>query len=92
MVAEKKKSPLYGSLTSGGLFRCQLNPHTSGRCQTFRLVADAGLEACLEEGLAAVFLAALAGVDLLSGDFFALDAGVLEVGFFPVTSWIRREN
>lgn len=52
-------------------------------CQTFRFAADAGLEACLEEGLVVAF-AALA-VDLLSGDFFTLDAGVLEAGFFPIT-------
>jgi len=60
------------------------------------LVADAGLEACLEEGLAAVFFfPALAAVVLLSGVFFALDAGVFEVGFFPVTSFLavsRRED
>lgn len=55
--------------------------------QTFRLVEDAGLEGCLEDGLVAAFLvAALAVVVLLSGDFFALDAGVFEAGFFPVTS------
>jgi len=60
------------------------------------LVADAGLEACLEEGLAAVFFfPALAAVVLLSGVFFALDAGVFEAGFFPVTSFLavsRRED
>jgi len=61
------------------------------RAAVFRLVADVGLET----GLATVFLTALAGVDLLSGDFFALDAGVLEAGFFPVTSLLavsRREE
>jgi len=52
------------------------------------LVPDAGLEVCLEEGLAAVFLVApLVAVVLLSADFFDLDAGVFEAGFFPVTSW-----
>lgn len=46
------------------------------------------MEACLEEGFAAVFfVAALVAVALLSGVFFALDAGVFEAGFFPVTSW-----
>ena len=57
------------------------------RLQTFRLVADAGLEDCLEEGLAAVFfVAALAVEDLLSRDLFVLDADIFEAGFFPVTS------
>jgi len=52
-------------------------------------VEDAGLGACLEEGLAAVILADLAPVVLLSGVFFALDVGVFEAGFFfPVTSWL----
>jgi hypothetical protein len=41
----------------------------------------------LEEALAAVFLPAdLAEVVLLSGDFFVLDTGFFEAGFFPVTS------
>lgn len=58
------------------------------RWRTFRLVEDAGLAACLEEGLtAAFFVAPLAAVVLLSVGFFALDAGVFEAGFFPVTSW-----
>ena len=49
---------------------------------------DAGLEACLEEGLATVFFVApLVAVVLLSVVFFAFDAGVFEAGFFPVTSW-----
>jgi len=65
------------------------------RAAVFRLVAGAGLEACLEEGLAAAFfVAALAAVVLLSG-VFALDAGVFEAGFFPVTSFLavsRRED
>jgi hypothetical protein len=52
------------------------------------LVEDAGLEACLEEGLAAFFVAALVVAVLLSGVFFALDAGVFEAGFLPVTSWL----
>ena len=55
-------------------------------------MAGAGLEACLEEGLAAAFfVAALAAAVLLSG-VFALDAGVFDVGFFPVTSWLRCET
>jgi hypothetical protein len=51
-------------------------------------VADAGFEACLEEGLAAAFFAAAALVVavLLSGVFFPLDAATLEAGFLPVTS------
>lgn len=49
---------------------------------------DAGLEACLEEGFAAVFFAALVAVALLSGVFFALDAGVFGAGFLPMTSWL----
>ena len=53
---------------------------------TFRLVADVGLEAGLEEGLAAVLVALLVAVVLLSGAFFALEAGVFEPGFFPVIS------
>lgn len=56
--------------------------------QTFLLVADAGLEVCLEEGLDAAFLV-VALVVLLSGDFFVLDAGFFEAGFFPVTSCSR---
>jgi len=59
------------------------------------LVAEVGLEVCLEEGLAApFFVAVFVTVALLSGVFFALDAGVLEAGFFPVTSFLaafRRE-
>ena len=52
------------------------------------MVPDAGLEAGLEEGLAAVFFVApLVAVVLLSTVFFTLDAGVFEAGFFPVTSW-----
>lgn len=48
---------------------------------------DAGLEAGLEEGLAAVFFVApLVAVVLLSAAFFALDTGVFDAGFFPVTS------
>ena len=63
----------------------------SAELHTFRLVPDAGLEVCLEEGLAGVFLVA-ALVVLLSGAFFTLDAGVLEAGFFPVTSFCRVSN
>ena len=50
-------------------------------------MADAGFEACLEEGLAAAFFAAaLVVAVLLSGVFFPLDAATLEAGFLPVTS------
>jgi len=53
------------------------------------------LEAGLE-GFAAVFLVdAFVPAVLLSGTFFALDAGVFDVGFFPVTSFLavsRRED
>jgi len=70
--------------------------HAYLRAAVFLLVADAGLEVCLEEGLAAAFLvAALVVVVLLSGDFFVLDAGFFEAGFFPVTSFLaasRRED
>jgi len=59
-------------------------------------VPDAGLEACLEEGLAAAFFVApLVAVVLLSVAFFTLDAGVFDAGFFPVTSFLavsRRED
>jgi len=66
------------------------------RAAAFFLGADAGFEACLEEGLApAFFVPALAAAVLPSGAFFPLDAGVLEAGFLPVTSFLavsRRED
>lgn len=51
------------------------------------MVADAGLEARLEEGLAVAFFAvALAVVLLLPGVFFAFETEVFEAGFRPITS------
>jgi len=83
VVDDSRKKPR--SLTSGSLSQLSVDHQTRQvRKQTFRLVEDAGLGACLEGGLA---LAVLVVVALLSGVFFALDAGVFEAGFFPVTSW-----
>lgn len=57
------------------------------------MVAVAGLEACLEEGFGAAFLfVALEAVLLLSGVFFAFEAGVFEAGFFPITSCCGVRN
>lgn len=88
MGDSRKQSTKPRLLTSGSLFRLLVKPpKTPSDGQTFRLVADAGLEACLEEGLTVVFfVAALEVVLFLSGVFFAFEAGVFEAGFFPVTS------